>query len=85
MNSTFVASVVPAETVTEVKTTSAISNEVQSHSQNLQKSLCDLHEALEAINGIAWPDTIRQPKCAPHLICLLVLQMTTDEDATTGP
>ena len=37
MNSTFVDSVVCAETETEVESTSAISSEVQSHSQNLQK------------------------------------------------
>ena len=39
MNSTFVDSVVFAETETEVESTSATSNEVQSHSQNLQKEL----------------------------------------------
>ena len=39
MNSTFVDSVVFAETETEVEGTSAISNEVRSHSQNLNKKL----------------------------------------------
>ena len=39
MNSIFVDSIVPAETATEVETTSAISIEVYSHSQNLQNEL----------------------------------------------
>ena len=39
MNSTFVDSIVFAETETEAESTSTISSEVHSHSQNLQKEL----------------------------------------------
>jgi len=39
MSSTFVDSLVSAETETEVESTSAISSEVRSHSQNLAKEL----------------------------------------------
>jgi hypothetical protein len=87
-----VDSVVSAETETEVESTSAILNEVQSHSQNLQKelawparSLFDLQRAVGAITGTWWLDIIRLPKCDPHLICVLVLQTTMEGDATTGP
>ena len=44
MNSTFVDSAVFAETETEMESTSAISNEVRSFSQNLQTEL-------------VWPET----------------------------
>jgi hypothetical protein len=39
MNSTFVDSVVSAETESEVESTAALSNEVQSLSQNVKKEL----------------------------------------------
>ena len=62
MNSTFFDALIAAETTTEVESTSAISSEVQSHSQNLQqellkcnKSLCGLKRALGVVVGVWWP------------------------------
>ena len=45
MSSTFVDYVVSAETETDVESTSAISSEVQSHSQNLAKELVWLEKS----------------------------------------
>ena len=59
-------SFVSAETETEVESTSAISSQVQSHAQNLnkelwrhEKNLCSLNNLLAAITGIWRPDMVR--------------------------
>jgi hypothetical protein len=54
MSSTFVDSVVSAETETEVESTSTISSEVRSQSQNLEKELVwpGLKRALGTFSGI---------------------------------
>ena len=59
MNSTVVDSVVFAETETEVESTSAISNEVRSLSQNLQTELVWPEKSFGEDSGIWWLEIIQ--------------------------